>query len=149
MLFICWALLTSLLNQQPTPSSKTQTSLDFGFFKTKIQPIFLAKRAGRARCVACHGHPQASGFSLQPLANGSKTWNEEESRKNFEAVKRVVVPGDLRSPLLVHPLAEKAGGDFFHSGGKQFDSQDDPEWQTLKAWVLGAKASSGPQTGTG
>jgi hypothetical protein len=144
LLFICWALLTSLLSQQPVASSATQTSLDFEFFKTKVQPIFLAKRPGRARCVACHGHPQASGFSLQPLAGGSKTWSEEESQKNFEAVKRAVVPGDLRSPLLVHPLTEKAGGDFFHSGGKHFDSQDDPEWQTLKAWVLGAKASSGP-----
>lgn len=142
-LFVCWALLTGLLGHQQAPSSAAQTALDFEFFKTKVQPIFLAKRPGRARCVACHAHPQASGFSLQPLSNGSKTWNEEESRKNFEAVKRVVVPGDLRSPLLVHPLAEAAGGDFFHSGGKHFDSQNDPEWQTLKAWVFGQKASAG------
>jgi hypothetical protein len=146
-LIVCWALLMGLLRQQPaaSPSASTSTastSLDFEFFKTKVQPIFVAKRPGHARCVACHGAPQASGFQLQPLARGRMTWNEQESRKNFAAVRHVVIPGDLRSPLLVHPLAEGAGGDFFHSGGKHFHSQNDAEWQTLKAWVLGQTASA-------
>jgi hypothetical protein len=140
-LFVCWALLMGLLSRQQVPSPAAQKSLDFEFFKTKVQPIFLAKRPGHARCVACHAGPQAPGFRLQPIPRDRKTWNEEESRQNFEAVKRVVVPGDLRSPLLVHPLAEKAGGDFFHSGGKHFDSQNDAEWQILKAWVLGQTVS--------
>jgi hypothetical protein len=39
--------------------------------------------------------------------------------------------------LLIHPLAEDGGGDFFHTGGKHFDSQNNPEWQVMKAWVLG------------
>ena len=43
-------------------------------------------------------------------------------------------------PILIHPLAEQAGGDFFHSGGKHFNSQSDPEWLTLKAFVLGDTA---------
>lgn len=140
MLPVCWFLLMILLSQRSTPSAPAQVTLDFEFFKTKVQPILLAKRPGRARCVACHAHPQASGFALQPLPRDRGTWNEEESHKNFEAVRRVVVPGDLRSPLLVHALAERAGGDFFHSGGKHFESQDDPEWQTLRAWVLGQAA---------
>jgi hypothetical protein len=114
------------------------TSLDFDFFRTNVQPIFLAKRPGHARCIACH----ASGtpLRLQPLSPGSTAWNEEDSRKNFEAVRRVVMPGSVKSRLLTHPLAEQAGGDFFHSGGKHFNSQDDPEWQTLKAWVMGRAA---------
>lgn len=139
-LFVYWVLLMGLLSGQQGPSHAAQRSLDFEFFKTKVQPIFLAKRPGHARCVACHVGSQASGFRLQPIPRDRKNWNEEESRQNFEAVKRVVVPGDLRSPLLVHPLAEKAGGDFFHSGGKHFASQDDAEWQILKAWVLGETA---------
>ena len=140
-LFVCWALLLCLLSRQQVSPPTNRTSLDFEFFKTKVQPIFLAKRPGHARCVVCHAGSQASGFRLQPLGRGSTSWNEEESRQNFEAVRQVVVPGDLRSPLLVHPLTEGAGGDFFHSGGKHFDSQDDPEWQTLKAWVLGQTAN--------
>jgi hypothetical protein len=120
-------------------SSSASAPLDFEFFKTKVQPIFLAKRTGHARCVACHA-VNNSALKLQPLASGSTAWNEEESRKNFEAVQKVAVPGNLKSPLLIHPLAEEAGGDFFHGGGKHFNSQNDPEWQTLKAWVLGATA---------
>src|SRR4029450_12117470 len=91
-------------------------ALDYEVFKTRVQPIFLAKRAGHARCISCHG--QGTSLRLQPLAAGSATWSEEDSRKNFEAVRRVVVPGSLKSRLLVHPLAEEAGGDFYHNGGE-------------------------------
>ena len=50
-------------------------------------------------------------------------------------MRRVVVPGSLKSRLLTHPLEEQAGGDFYHNGGKHFASQNDPEWQTLRNWV--------------
>jgi hypothetical protein len=75
---------------------------------------------------------------LQPLAPGAKDWNDEQSRKNFEMWKLFVVPGNpMKSTLLLHPLATDAGGDHFHAGGKHWKSQDDPEWQTLEAWVKG------------
>ena len=112
--------------------------LDYEFFKTKVQPIFLAKRPGHARCIACHG--SGTPLRLQPLSPGSASWNEEESRKNFEVVQRVASPGNLKSRLLVHPLDEQAGGDFYHNGGKHWSSQNDAEWQTLKAWILGPAA---------
>ena len=129
------AALIALAGQQP--------SLDYDVFKTRVQPIFLAKRPGHARCISCH----ASGtpLRLQPLPQGRTMWTEEESRKNFEAVKRVVVPGSLKSMLLIHPLAEQAGGDFFHNGGKHWSSQSDPEWQTLRAWVLGDTKKTGSE----
>jgi hypothetical protein len=128
-------MLAALLGQQPAPSSATSSPLDFEVFKTKVQPIFLAKRPGHARCISCH----ASGtpLRLRPLPAGSTTWSDEDARKNFEAIQRVVVPGSVtKSRLLVHPLTEDAGGDFYHSGGKHWSSQNDPEWQILKAWVL-------------
>ena len=131
IILVLAAMLLALEGQQP--------SLDFEMFKTQVQPIFLAKRAGHARCISCH----ASGtpLRLQPLPAGRSMWNEEESRKNFEAVRRVVVPGSIKSMLLVHPLAEQAGGDFFHNGGKHWTSQNDPEWQVLKTWVVGSSRS--------
>jgi len=134
-----WALVAGLLSQQAVSSSAPSASLNYEFFKTKVEPIFLAKRPSRARCVTCHARAgNNSAFRLQPLSPGSATWNEEESRKNFDATKILVVPGSPeKSRLLTHPLAEEAGGDFFHTGGKQFESQNSPEWQTLKAWVLG------------
>jgi hypothetical protein len=144
---VCWVLLFGLLSQQPAApsglSANKSASLDFEFFKTKVQPIFLAKRPGHARCVVCHAGGTAPAiFRLQPLSAGSATWDDEQSRKNFEATLRVVTAGDLKSPLLVHPLAEAAGGDFFHSGGKHFESQNDPEWQILKEWVLGETSNT-------
>jgi hypothetical protein len=125
---------SSTAQQAATPSASS-TALDYEFFKTRVQPIFLVKRPGHARCISCH----ASGtpLRLQPLSPGSTSWNDDETRKNFDAVRRAVVPGSLKSRLLIHPLAEEAGGDFFHSGGKHWTSQDDVEWQTLKTWVMG------------
>jgi hypothetical protein len=137
-LFATWALLAGLLSQQPA-STAAPASVSYDYFKTKVQPIFLAKRPGRARCVVCHSRAgNNSAFRLQPLAAGSTNWTEEETRKNFESSKILVVPGSPeRSRLLTHPLAEEAGGDFFHTGGKQFESQNSAEWQALRAWVLG------------
>ena len=142
--FVFWAALAGLLGQQPASPPGAQASLDYQFFKTRIQPIFVTKRPGHARCVSCHAGPAAARLplALQALPRGSATWTEEDSRKNFAAVQRVVLAGNLNSTLLLHALAEEAGGDFFHSGGKHFNSQDDPEWQTLKAWVMGQTESS-------
>jgi len=138
-----WAMLIAVatLGQQAAAPPSSGPPLDYQVFKTKIQPIFLAKRPGHARCISCH--TEASNFRLQPLSPGSTTWNEEESRKNFEAVRRVAFPGNLKSRILIHPLAEDAGGDFFHNGGKHFNSQNDKEWQTLKTWILGESVKSG------
>jgi hypothetical protein len=135
-----WVIVAvGLLGQQPGSSSAASKQLDFEMFKAKIQPIFLARRPGHARCVTCHS--VGTPFRLQPLSPGAAIWTEEESAKNFEAVRRMVVPGSTKSRILIHPLEEQAGGDFFHSGGKHWSSQNDPEWQTLKAWVVGETAT--------
>jgi len=110
--------------------------LDFEYYRTRVEPIFRARRPGHARCIACHidGTP----LRLQPLQPDG-TWSEAASRQNYELmVQRVVAAGNPRSKLLVHPLLESAGGDFYHNGGKHWRSQDDPEFQVLKAWVMGA-----------
>ena len=138
MLTYVGAMLIGAMTQQPASTPASKPTLDYEYFKTKVQPIFLAKRPGHARCIACHGGGTA--LRLQPIAAGRTSWTEEESRKNFDALRRVVVPGSVKSRLLMHPLEEKAGGDFYHNGGKHFSSQNDPEWQTLKAWVLGPTA---------
>jgi hypothetical protein len=111
-----------------------QPSLNYEYFKAKVQPIFVTKRPGHARCISCHG--SGTPLRLQPLSAGTATWNDEESRKNFQAIQRVSSAG-VKSRLLLHPLEEQAGGDFYHSGGKHWTSQNDPEWLVLKAFVTG------------
>jgi hypothetical protein len=130
-------LALSFLAAVGLASAADKPQLDYAFFKEKVQPIFLAKRPGHARCVTCHSHGVPP---LQPLAPGAAAWNDEQSRQNFAMWSSFVVPGNpLKSPLLLHPLAKDAGGDRFHAGGKHWKSQNDPEWQTLAAWVAGRK----------
>jgi hypothetical protein len=77
---------------------------------------------------------------LQELLPGATTWNEEQSRKNFEVVELRVVPRNLaQSRLLVHPLPSEGGGTFYHSGGKHWTSFLNAEWQTIANWVCGRR----------
>ena len=141
-------LVAALLTQGPATAtlraqeaaSPSASALDFEFFKTKVQPIFLAKRDGHTRCVSCHS--KGTPMRLQALSPGATTWNEEQSQKNFQVVRPRVVPRRLTdSKLLVHPLLAEAGGDFYHGGGKHWNSFLDPEWQTIANWVCGRKAN--------
>jgi hypothetical protein len=128
----------SLRNAQSQPTSSAgAASLNYEFFKTKVEPVFLEKRAGHTRCVVCHTTNNAP-FHLVPLSPGATSWNEEQSRQNFELIQRVAAPGVQDSPLVKHPLDQEAGGDPHHGGGQQFTSQQDPDWQTLKTFVTGA-----------
>lgn len=112
--------------------------LSFEVYREKVEPIFLKKRPGHARCVVCH-EANNTALRLQQYNEGTP-WTEEQSRKNFESVSRLVVPGNpAASRLLIHPLSPDAGGDKFHGGGRQFASEDDPDWITIANWIKEAK----------
>jgi YVTN family beta-propeller protein len=116
-------------------------TLDYEYFKQRIQPIFTTKREGNARCISCHG--AGTPMQLHPLPEGGATWSDADARANFDIVRARVVPGRPDdSRLLRHPLAESAGGDPHHDGGKHWVDKNDPEWQTLAAWVRGATLGS-------
>lgn len=114
-------------------------SLNFDFFVARVEPIFLKKRAGHARCYVCHSL-EKNPFHLEPLLPGESSWTKEQSLVNFKNVSILVVAGKpTSSPLAMHPLAPEAGGDPFHSGGRQFRSQDDQDWKTIAEWIRGSK----------
>lgn len=116
---------------------KPASGLDFATFRDRVQPLFLNKKAGLARCYVCHS--QGTPFRLVRFAEGQKSWTEEDSRKNFEAVQRLVVAGKPdASRLLLMPLAHEAGGTEFHPGGKRWTSKSDAEWKELAQWVTSA-----------
>ena len=121
--------------------------LDYEFFKTKVEPIFLKKRSDEhARCYVWHQMMRHGGgpFSLEMLPRGASFWTEEQSHRNFETVSRLVVPGNPSLSLFLRmPMAPEAGGlADTHQGGRQFATEDDPDWKNMKAWVLGEKASN-------
>ena len=135
-------LLAALLGQQPAPPPAS-TALDYDYYKARVQPLFLEKREGHARCVTCHGG--SATLRLQRLPEDATGWTEEQTQKNFEAVKAMVVPGSPgASKLLRHPLSRDAGGDVFHGGGQHWTTKSDPDWKVLEAWVNGATMASHP-----
>src|ERR1051325_3538425 len=155
-----FALVLPLLLLVSATSAGAQ-ALDYARFKSSVEPIFLKKRAGHTRCVVCHSDRSNNLLKLEKLAPGAKGWSEEQSRKNFEAgwrlaggakgggegqsgknfeaVSALVVAGNPGSSLLLlHPLAPEAGGDAYHSGGRQFENRDDPDWKAIARWVGGS-----------
>jgi hypothetical protein len=130
-----------------TAGADAQTpQLDYEFFKTRVEPIFLKRRSPEhARCYVCHQMMRHGGgpLSLEMLPAGANFWTEEQSRKNFEVVSKLVVPGNPSLSLFLRmPLAPEAGGlADTHQGGRQFASEDDPDWKNMKAWVMGEKAT--------
>jgi hypothetical protein len=137
-LLVLVATLTGVARAQtPAATPPPPSALDFATFRDRVQPIFLDKRAGLARCYVCHS--QGTPFRLQPLGDGRRTWTDDEARKNFEAVQRLVVAGKPEaSRLLLMPLAHDAGGTPFHPGGKRWAGTSDPEWKELAQWVTAA-----------
>jgi len=131
-----WTIVAVLFS---TAAPAGAQSLDYEYFKSQVEPIFLANRTGHTRCYVCHGERSNNAFRLEKLAQGASFWNEEQSRRNFAMASRLVVPGKPEaSLLLLHPLAPEAGGSAYHSGGRQFESRDDPAWQALARWVRGS-----------
>ena len=67
------------------PTTAGAQSLDYGYFKANIQPIFLTKREGYTRCIVCHAGAN-NAMRLTPLAPGATTFTEEQSKTNFETL---------------------------------------------------------------
>lgn len=140
-------LSTPVAPAQTSGGSDATPQLDYEFFKARVEPIFLKKRSpDHARCYVCHqvAHHGGGPLSLDMLPPGASFWTEEQSRHNFETVSKLVVPGNPDLSLLLRmPLAPEAGGlADTHQGGRQFASEDDPDWKNMKAWVLGEKLTS-------
>jgi hypothetical protein len=69
--------------------------LDFEFYRTCVQQHVRRRRAtGSSRARKCH----AGGFTgFAPRAANGSAWTEEEARRGFEAIQRLILPGRSRS----------------------------------------------------
>ena len=134
------ALAATMIACLVPPLGVAAAELDYATFKARIEPIFLKHRAGHTRCYVCHAETISNAFRLERLQPNASFWSEEQSRRNFATVSALVNPDEpAASKLLLHPLAPEAGGDAYHSGGRQFGSKTDPDWKAIAAWAAGKK----------
>jgi hypothetical protein len=69
-------------------AAKAQPAPDFETYRQHVEPIFLKRRPGYARCYSCHALSNRV-FHLEPLSPGATDWSAEQSQKR--------VPRDLIS----------------------------------------------------
>jgi cellulose synthase operon protein C len=129
--------------------AKVQARLDFDYFVTRVQPIFMKKAADGAACYSCHS-THALLRIAQPGPDGRAT--EAQLRQNFESAQKVI---DLRQPeaslILRKPLSPTENpppGFLTHAGGPRWPrGADSEEYRTLLAWIKGARLQRAAGTG--
>jgi hypothetical protein len=117
-----------------------EVALDFEFFRSCVQPIFASPREGHIRCSNCH----SSGLiGFAPVAQSGSTWSDEEARRAFQTISRLIIPGNPeQSRFMLKPLHPDGGGSYTHNGPRRWQSRDDAEWRMLAEWVRGQRKGS-------
>ena len=121
--------------------------LDEPFFRCNVQPV-LTKSCASLRCHG-DGNRYYKIFTRNRLRYGlgedrrNATLQEIERAYNFNAsIAQVDLDEPLESLLLLKPL-DQAGGGYYHGGAVEYEkgdvflSRDEPDFQTLQAWVTG------------
>ena len=127
--------IQSLPANRYVPASEPQ--VDFEFFRTCVQQVFANPREGHIRCSNCHSSGLI-GFAPPPQT-GSQ-WSEEEARRAFRTISRLIIPGDPdQSRFLLKPLHPEGGGSYTHNGPRRWQSREDPEYGMLAQWIRGER----------
>ncbi|MHB8654920.1 MAG: HEAT repeat domain-containing protein [Terriglobia bacterium] len=129
--------------------STENVPFDFNYFTAFVQPLFV-KKYGGAACVQCHvpGANTSGAFRiLAPQPDGRYTL--DQSRTNFVSVLAAIDrenPG--KSKLLLKPLDPRASEGtirgMIHDGGVFWNTQYDPDFETVQNWLKGAKIETAP-----
>jgi hypothetical protein len=114
-----------------------EPELDFAFFRACVQPVFANPREGHIKCSNCHN---AGIIGFAPVPADGKMWNDDEAKRAFQVITRLVVPGNAeQSRFLLKPLHPDGGGSYAHNGVRRWQTRKDPEWQMLAGWVRGER----------
>jgi len=121
----------------PSATADPMVEVDFEFFRSCVQPIFVNPIDNAMPCIECH----SGEFAVPPPENSY--WTEAQSRQAFEDLVYLIDPGRPESSRFLHkPLHPNAGGDLMHNGGRRWFEADDPERMALAAWVSGEASGS-------
>jgi hypothetical protein len=123
-----------------TPA-EAEVAVDFQFYRACVLPNVLSVgNYGQLPCTSCHAGGQA-GFAPRSTSGGILT--VAEARQGFEALQRLIVPGDpMMSRFILKPLHPDGGGSYAHNGVRRWRNRSDTEWQTLAAWIRGEVTGS-------
>ena len=128
--------IRSLPRDRYVPAS--EATLDFEFFRSCVQQVFANPREGQLRCSNCHA---AGDIGFAPVPEDGKAWTDEQAKRAFEVITRLVVPGNpVQSRFLLKPLHPDGGGSYSHNGPRRWPSREDPEWRMLAGWVSGERS---------
>jgi len=107
----------------------------FTEFKNQVQPILTSKGCGVG---SCHGAPQSDFYITCGVGDAQAAFNFSQAHGFVNAIVD-------DSQLLRVPLAAAAGGRG-HTGGDQFPSTDDSDFQTIRTWaaMVGARPFAQP-----
>ena len=113
-------------------------SSDVETYRKTVESVFMKERGGTtpgmAACVMCHTWQTKVRLTLETPATDAG-WTNEQSRKNFDVVTRLVNTANPESSrLLRKPLAADAGG-LGHTGGTYWSSRTDPEYVAVLKWI--------------
>ncbi len=134
------AIADWIASGSPDAGAEPLVDLDFEFFRSCVQPIFVNPLENAMPCAECH----SGQFAVPPPENSY--WTVEQSQQAFESLLYLIDPGRPDSSRFLHkPLHPNAGGDLMHNGGRRWYYKDDPERIALAAWVSGeARGNSCP-----
>jgi hypothetical protein len=117
-----------------------EPAIDFAFFRSCVQPVFQNPREGHIKCSNCHN---AGLIGFAPVPSDGKAWNDEEAKRAFGVITRLIVPGNPeQSRFLLKPLHPDGGGSYAHNGVRRWATRKDPEWQMLAGWVRGERTGN-------
>ncbi len=119
-------------------SRQPRDAADLESYRNVVERTFLKDRGGTmpgyAACVMCHTWQTSLRFSLETPATDAG-WSDEQSRRNFDVVTKLVNTADPESSrLLRKPLSPAAGG-AGHTGGTYWSSRSDPEYVAMLQWI--------------
>lgn len=122
---VCGGCTDASPHDPAPPSGGRQYVLDESVYGTLISPVLTNRGCDN---IACHGGGLRGTLELSPP-------EDKDLFFDFDQVARQVDPAlPASSPLLMKPLAEAAGGDV-HTAGVTFIDTDDPDYQTILAWI--------------
>lgn len=117
------------ITEPEIPGGGQELVLDYPQFEAEVAQIFTARGCDN---LACHGGGIRGTFQLSPVSDKDTSFDFDQASLQVDPLTRDA------SALLLKPLAQTSGG-APHAGESPtstFASTDDPDYQTLRAWIL-------------